>query len=66
MQEWQLAWPRGYKRFSILNAAEHEILNAQKYKKIIKIFSIFFGSHKPKMLFFLLINVKMPIKIMLS
>ena len=36
--------------------AEHEILNAHKYKKI-KHFS---GSYKPKMLFFLLINVKMP------
>ena len=34
------SWPRGYKTFSMLNSAEHEILNAHKYKNIKK-FSIF-------------------------
>ena len=43
----------------MLNSAEHEILNAHEYKKIKKI-SIFSGSDKPRMLFFLLSNVKMP------
>ena len=43
----------------MLNLAEHEILNARKYKNIKK-FSIFSGSDKPRMLLFLLINVKMP------
>ena len=43
----------------MLNSAEHEILNAHKYENI-KIFIIFSGSDKPKMLYFLLINVKMP------
>ena len=33
-------WPRGYKTFFMLNSAEHEILNAHKYKKIKK-FSFF-------------------------
>ena len=42
----------------MLNSVEHEILNAHKYKNIKK-FS-FFGSDKPRMLFFSLINVKMP------
>ena len=32
--------PRGYKTFSMLNSAEHEILNAHKYKNIKK-FSFF-------------------------
>ena len=32
--------PRGYKTFSVLNSAEHEILNAHKYKNI-KNFSVF-------------------------
>ena len=41
----------------ILNSAEHEILNAHKYKNINKVFS---GSDKPRMLFFQLINVEMP------
>ena len=50
---------RGYKTFSMLNLAEHEILNAHRYKNIKK-FSIFLDSAKPKILFFLLINVKMP------
>ena len=43
----------------VLNSAEHEILNAHKYKNIKK-FSFFSGSDKPRMLFFLLINVIMP------
>ena len=43
----------------MLNSAEHEILNAHKYKYIKK-FSIFSGLDKPRMLFFLLMNVKMP------
>ena len=43
----------------MLNSAEHEILNAHKYKNI-KIFSFFSGSDKWRMLFFLFINVKMP------
>ena len=41
----------------MLNSIEHEILNAHKYKNIKK-FSL--GSDKPRMLFFLFINVKMP------
>ena len=36
----QRLWPRGYKMFSMLNSAEHEILNAHKYKNINK-FRIF-------------------------
>ena len=43
----------------MLHLSEHEILNAPKYKKIKK-FSFFSGSDKPRVLFFLLINVKMP------
>ena len=27
------SWPRSYKTFSMLNSAEHERLNAHKYKK---------------------------------
>ena len=42
----------------MLNSIEHEILNAHKYKNIMK-FGFFLGSDMPKMLFFLLINVKM-------
>ena len=42
--------------FSLLNSAEHEILNAHKCKKNHH----FSGSDKPRMLVFLLINVKMP------
>ena len=52
-------WLRGYKTFSMLSSAEHEILNAQKYKKFQEI-QHFSGLNKPRMLFFLLINVKMP------
>ena len=36
-----------------------KILNVHKYKNIKK-FSFFSGSDNPRMLFFLLINVKMP------
>ena len=36
-----------------------KFLNAHKYKNIKK-FSFFSGSDKPRMLFFLFINVKMP------
>ena len=43
----------------MLNSVEHEILNAHKYKNIKK-FGRFLGSVKPRMLFFLLIHVKMP------
>ena len=42
----------------MLNSAEHEILNAYKYKKYKEI-QLFSGSNKRRMLFFLLINVKM-------
>ena len=41
----------------MLNSAEHEILNAHKYKNIKKLG--FFDSDKPRMLFLLLIYVKM-------
>ena len=43
----------------MLNSAEHENLNAHKYKKFQEIL-LFLGSDKPRMLFFKLINVKMP------
>ena len=42
----------------MLNSAEHEISNAHKYKMSRN--SLFLGSDKPRMLYFLLINVKMP------
>ena len=45
--------------FFMLNSAEHEISNAHKYDNIQK-FCFFSGSDKPTMLFFLLVNVKMP------
>ena len=48
---------RDYKTFFLLNSPEHEILN-HKHENIKK-FSIF-RLDKPRMLFFLLINVKMP------
>ena len=45
----------------MLNSAEHEILNAHRYKNIKKFnFLSLSGSDKPIVLFFLLINVKMP------
>ena len=50
---------RGYTTSSMLNSAQHDILNAQKYKNIKKL-EHFSGSDKPCMLFFSLINVKMP------
>ena len=34
-----ISWAQGYKPFFVLNSAEHEILNAHKYKSIKK-FSI--------------------------
>ena len=43
----------------VIQLNEHEILNAHKYENI-KEFSFFRGSDKPRMLFFLLMNVKMP------
>ena len=51
--------PEIIKLFFMLNSAEHEILNAYKYKNISNL-AFFSGSDKPRMLFFLLINVKMP------
>ena len=48
-------WPRSYKTFFVLSSAEHEILNAHKYR--ISINSAFSGSTKPRMLVFLLKNV---------
>ena len=38
--DYNIAWPRGYKTFFMLNSIKHEILNAHKYKTI-KIFSSF-------------------------
>ena len=52
-------WLRGYKTFFMLNLVEHEILNAHKYKKYQEI-RLLLGLAKPRMLFFLLMNVKMP------
>ena len=49
---------RGYKTFFVLHSVEHEILNAHKYEGIKKFG--FLGSDKPRMLYFPLINVKMP------
>ena len=54
----EAARPRGYKTF--INSVEHEILNAHKYKNIKKFSQIFSSSDNPRMLFFLLINVKIP------
>ena len=52
---------RGYKTFFMLNSVEHEILKAHKYMyKNIKKLSFFSDSDKARMLFFLLIDVKMP------
>ena len=50
------AWAQGYKSYFMLNSAEHEILDAHKYKNIKK-FSIFSSSDKPRMPFFLLIKL---------
>ena len=49
---------RGYKTLFVLNSVEHEILNAHKNK--ISRNSACLGSNKPRMVFFPLINVKMP------
>ena len=46
-------------KYLFFNSVEHEILNAHKYKNIKK-FVFFLGSDKSRMLFFPLINVKMP------
>ena len=43
----------------MLNSDEHEVLNAHKYINIKKL-KFFSCSDKPRMVFFLLINVKMP------
>ena len=51
--------PQGYKTFFVLNSVEHEILHAHKYKNIKK-FGFLLGSDKHRMLFFPLINIKMP------
>ena len=42
----------------MLNSVEHDILNAHKYEGIKKF--VFLGSDKPRVLYFPLINVKMP------
>ena len=51
--------PEVKKKF-MLNLAEHEILNAHGYINNNQEIQHFSGSDKPRMLFFLLINVKMP------
>ena len=55
-----IARPRGFKTFSMLNSAEHKILNAPNCKKKIQEIQLFSGSDNPRMLFFQLINIKMP------
>ena len=55
--DYNFSWPRGCKKI-MLNSAELEILNVYKNESIKNHF--FAGSDKPRMLFFLLINVKMP------
>ena len=52
-------WPRGYKTFFMLNSAEHEISCARYIKKYKKNQHCL-GSDKPRLVFFLLKNVKMP------
>ena len=42
----------------MLSSVEHQILNAYKYENMKKF--TFLGSDKPRMLFFPLINVKVP------
>ena len=44
----------------MLNLDEHEILNAYQYKILYQEIQHFSGSDKPRMLYFLPINVKMP------
>ena len=53
-------WSQGYKTFFVLNSAEHVIFNAHRNKIIKKFRGFFSGLDKPKMLFFLVVNVKMP------
>ena len=53
-----LTRPRGFKTFSTFNSVEHEVLTAHRYKNIKKF--VFLDSDKPRMLLFLLINVKIP------
>ena len=57
--QWVKPWPQDYKPFFMLNSAEHEILMLIRIKNIKK-YRFFSGSDKLGMLFFLLINVKMP------
>ena len=54
-----LAMSRDGNFFFMLSSADHEISYVHMYKNTKK-FIIFSGSDKPRMLFFLLINVKMP------
>ena len=49
----------------MLTSAEHEILNAQKYKNFKK-FGFFQAQVRHIMLFFLLINVEMPTAVGIS
>ena len=50
---------RGYKTFFMLHSAEHELLNARKYKENKK-FSFCKAQISLECYFFQLINVKMP------
>ena len=57
------AGPAVIKEIFMLNSAEHEtneIIYAHNYKKYQEIQIFFSGSDKPRMLFFLLLNVQMP------
>ena len=54
------AWPRGYNFFFMLNSAEHDILNAHKYKNINNSDIFQAQTGLARKLFFQLINVKMP------
>ena len=51
--------PDVIKKF-MFNSAEHKILNAQMYKKKYQEIQHCSGSDKPRLPFFLLINVKLP------
>ena len=50
----------------MLNSAEGEILNAHKYIKNNQEIMHFSNSDKPRMLFFLLIKIEMPIVVGIS
>ena len=52
-------WPLGYKTFFVPDSAEHEIERLISIK-ITRNSAFFSGSDKPIMLFFLLIDDKMP------